>query len=87
MATKPQNRDSDTPESTPGFREGNRESDRRSTHVQCARLRAELALCEQRIAAAYWRFTRCARALPPVLAEPVAYARRRELRRLLGSRS
>ena len=34
---------------------------------------------EAKIDAAYWRFTRCARALPPVLAEPAAYERRRAI--------
>ncbi|MCU0677644.1 MAG: hypothetical protein MUE69_33290 [Myxococcota bacterium] len=45
---------------------------------------------DSRIDAAYWRFTRAARALPPVLAEPEAYERRRaaraELRHLRAKR-
>jgi hypothetical protein len=45
---------------------------------------------DARIDAAYWRFTRAARALPPVLAEREAYERRNaarlELRRLRAER-
>jgi hypothetical protein len=47
-------------------------------------LRAELADCEAKCDAAYWRFTRQARAKPPSVAEPAAWARRTELRALLG---
>lgn len=46
-------------------------------------LQQELAECEARIDAAYWRFTRCARALPPILVVPEAYRRRNEIRALL----
>lgn len=46
---------------------------------------AELARVEAQIGAAYWRFTRCARAAPPSSVVPEAYARRAELRRLLWS--
>lgn len=42
-------------------------------------LRAELARVNDEIDAAYWRFCRCARALPPVLQVPHAYRRRREI--------
>jgi hypothetical protein len=46
-------------------------------------LRAELARVEAEIDAAYWAFTRQARAKPPALAVPHAYARRAEIQRLL----
>lgn len=52
--------------------------------LTCEQLEAELAKVEAQIDAAYWAFTRQARALPPVLAVPGAYARRRNLCRLLG---
>jgi len=42
-------------------------------------VKAEIRECEEKIARAYWRFTRCARALPPSMAEPEAYKRLREL--------
>lgn len=43
------------------------------------------AAAEARIDAAFWRFTRCARALPPVLAEPAAYAERRRMARICAA--
>lgn len=43
-------------------------------------LEAELASCEAKIDAAYWAFTRQARARPPSLVVPEAYRRRNELR-------
>lgn len=46
-------------------------------------LLTELRDVQARIDAAYWRFTRCKRALPPSLAEPAAYRRRTELNALL----
>lgn len=46
-------------------------------------LKAELARVEAEIEAAYWAFTRQARAKPPVLAVPHAYKRRAEIKRLL----
>lgn len=49
-------------------------------------LRAELREVQARIDAAYWRFTRCARASPPVLAVPDAYSRRTEIEALLASK-
>jgi len=42
-------------------------------------LARELCALNGEIDAAYWHFTRCARALPPTLAVPAAYARRREV--------
>ncbi len=51
---------------------------------QRAELEAELAQVDAKIDAAYWAFTRQARAKPPVLAVPAAYQRRSELHRLLG---
>jgi len=49
-------------------------------------LRAELLAEEARIDAAYWAFTRQARAKPPVLAVPDAYRRRAEIRDELNAR-
>ena len=49
-----------------------------------AALETELQACEERIDAAYWAFTRQARAKPPSLVCPEAYARRNEIRALLG---
>jgi hypothetical protein len=46
-------------------------------------LSAELLAVEAEIDAAYWRFTRQARGVPPSIAVPHAYARRRELREQL----
>lgn len=46
-------------------------------------LLAELALVQAEINAAYWAFCRQARALPPVLAVPDAYRRKKELERAL----
>ena len=42
-------------------------------------LEDELRCLNAEIDAAYWRFTRQARALPPSLAVPQAYERRREV--------
>lgn len=44
---------------------------------------AELRRVEDEINAAYWRFTRCKRAKPPVLQVPGAYERRKALRTML----
>ncbi len=41
-------------------------------------LRGIVRAAEDEIDAAYWRFTRCARSVPPSMAVPDAYARRRE---------
>lgn len=49
-----------------------------------AALERELRECEDKIQAAYWNFTRQARAKPPSLVVPEAYRRRTEIRRLLG---
>lgn len=54
------------------------------TEAEKRALEEELARISARIEAAYWRFTRQARALPPVLAVPGAYVRRREILLLLG---
>jgi hypothetical protein len=51
-----------------------------------AKLRAELAKAEAEIDAAYWRFTRQARAKPPSLVCPAAYRRRNEIRAELRRR-
>jgi hypothetical protein len=48
-------------------------------------LREERKQCDDKIDAAYWRFCRCARALPPVMAEPEAYRRRAEIDKILDS--
>lgn len=40
---------------------------------RCVQLSEELAKAERRIGDAYWRFTRCARAVPPSMACPEAY--------------
>lgn len=46
-------------------------------------LRAELREVQDKIDAAYWRFTRCKRSKPPVLVVPEAYRRRREINETL----
>jgi hypothetical protein len=51
-----------------------------------AQLEAALQVEEDLIDAAYWRFCRAARALPPVLAEPRAYRRRVILKRAIARR-
>ena len=48
-----------------------------------ADIEADLAACNDQIDRAYWAFTRCARAKPPVLVVPDAYRRRAELTALL----
>lgn len=50
-------------------------------------LKAERQRCNDQIDAAYWLFTRCARAKPPCLVVPEAYKRRAEIDALLSSRS
>jgi len=52
-----------------------------------AALKAELAKCEAEINAAYWAFTRQARAKPPCLVVPEAYRRRNEIQALLRVRT
>lgn len=49
--------------------------------ARLAALRVERAQLTDTINAAYWRFTRCARAKPPSLVVPEAYARRAEVDR------
>jgi hypothetical protein len=49
-------------------------------------LEAELRVAEAAIDAAYWAFTRQARAKPPCLAVPWAYERRAEIREELSER-
>jgi hypothetical protein len=49
-----------------------------------AALEKELREVEDKIDAAYWKFSRQARAKPPVLVVPEAYERRNEIRALLG---
>jgi hypothetical protein len=49
----------------------------------CTALRKEWHAMNDRINAAYWRFTRCARAKPPSMVEGPAYARRTELEQML----
>lgn len=44
----------------------------------------ELAACNEKIDDAYWSFSRCARANPPILVCPEAYARRAEIEERLG---
>lgn len=46
-------------------------------------IEAELRTVNAKIDAAYWAFTRQARAKPPVLAVPAAYERRKALELLL----
>lgn len=47
-------------------------------------IRADLAAVQSTIDQAYWDFTRCAKALPPVMVVPEAYQRRKALREDLG---
>lgn len=47
-------------------------------------LRAELARVNAEIDAAYWRFTRSARAAPPAVVCPGAYRRRAQLERQIA---
>lgn len=46
-------------------------------------LRAVVRAATEEIDAAYWRFTRCARGVPPSMAVPEAYVQRREALREL----
>jgi hypothetical protein len=51
--------------------------------VTRAQIEAELERVDAQIDAAYWAFTRQARAKPPVLAVPAAYERRAQLHAML----
>lgn len=52
---------------------------RAQLQAELRKIEAELLVVQGKIDAAYWRFTRQARAKPPVLAEPAAHERRKEL--------
>ena len=54
------------------------------TATERAALEAELGKAQAEIDAAYWRFTRCARATTSTGGLPEAYARRKTLEALLG---
>lgn len=43
-----------------------------------AQLREQIRKAKDEIDAAYWTFTRCARGVPPAVAVPDAYRRKRE---------
>lgn len=49
-------------------------------------LRAELATLDDEDEAHFWRFARCERAKPFVVANPTGFARMQELRSILGVR-